>query len=119
MEKEKINIAEESKKKEIGDGRIDGKKNNFVSGKPGRGGHERERYTHSYLREILETTRPVKVTKGGRRFSFTSLVLTQDKEKKAVACARGKGKEAMNAFQKAYRKTQKELIAHFSTPSRT
>ncbi|CAI2190785.1 6717_t:CDS:2 [Funneliformis geosporum] len=106
-------------KEKINDAQVAGKKSELVSDKSEKKDHERERYTHAYLREVLKTTRPVKVTKGGRRFSFTSLVLTQDKEKNAVACARGKSKEAMDAFKKAYRKTQKELIAHFSTPSRT
>ncbi|CAI2193491.1 9984_t:CDS:2 [Funneliformis geosporum] len=106
-------------KEKISEVKPEGKKHDLGSDKSEKKEYERERYTHAYLREVLKTTRPVKVTKGGRRFSFTSLVLTQDKEKNAVACARGKSKEAMDAFKKAYRKTQKELIAHFSTPSRT
>jgi len=125
MEKEKINILEEGnqvkkdEKEKVNDEQADGKKNKLVSNKPGEGGYEKKRYTHAYLREVLETTRPVKVTKGGRRFSFTSLVLIKDKEKKAVAYARGKGKETMVALQKACRKAQKKLISYFPNPPRT
>ena len=126
MEKEKINNIEgnsqpeKSEKERVNDEKSDGKRKNLVSDKqPERKEHERGRYVHSYLREVLGTTRPVKVTKGGRRFSFTSLILIKDKEKKGVAYARGRGKETINALQKAYRKAQKKLLVYFPTPPRT
>lgn len=61
----------------------------------------------------------VKVTKGGRRFSFTNLVLVKDEEKKAVAFAHEGGKEVMTAFRKSLQKAQKKLITYFPTPTRT
>src|SRR5437868_11525943 len=114
MEQEKDNIltegnqAEKNEKEKVNNGKKEDKRNNPTSDKPVKKEYERARYTHSYLREVLETTRPVKVTRGGRRFSFTSLVLIKDKEKKAVAYALGKGKETIVALQKACRKAQKK-----------
>jgi len=61
----------------------------------------------------------VKVTKGGRRFSFTSLALIKDEEKKDVAYAHMGGKEPMKASSKAFRKAQKKLLNYFSTAPRT
>jgi len=127
MEKEKINIlskenqTEKTEKEEVNKEQSSSKRNDHVltPDKPKKKEYERERHTPSYLREVLETTRPVKVTKGGRRFSFTSLVLIKDKEKKAIAYARGKGKETMVALQKACRKAQKKLITYFPNPPRT
>jgi small subunit ribosomal protein S5 len=76
--------------------------------------------SHFHIKsETLETKRVVKVTKGGRRFSFTSLVLVKDEEKKSVAFACAGGKEVVLAFRKSLRKAQKKLITYFSTPVRT
>ena len=61
----------------------------------------------------------VKVTKGGRRFSFTCLVLIKDEEKNAVAFAHAGGKEVVVAFRKALRQGQRKLITYFPTPVRT
>src|SRR5215203_3412694 len=60
-------------------------------------GNERRdgrRQSRSHLKsETLDTKRVVKVTKGGRRFSFTNLVLIKDEEKNAVAFAYVGGKK--------------------------
>src|SRR4051794_21571301 len=99
MEKEKINIlaesnqSEKNEEKKIDEGQKDGKKNNVVLDKSGKKNRGRDRYDSAYLYEVLKTTRPTKVTKGGRQFSFTSLILMKDKEKKAVAYARGRGRD--------------------------
>jgi len=125
MDKEKINIIEKNnqlekeKEERTSDEQKDGKKNNLVSEKLEKKEPERERRTQSYQREILETTRPAKVTKGGRRFSFTRLVLINDEEKKAVAYARGKGKETVRALKAACQKAQKKLLVYFPNPPRT
>ncbi|CAJ0869080.1 11257_t:CDS:10 [Entrophospora sp. SA101] len=74
---------------------------------------------YRFQKETLQTKRVVKVTKGGRRFSFTSLVLIKDEEKKGVAFARAGGKEVISALQKATRKAEKKLLNYFPTPSRT
>src|SRR4051794_36245453 len=39
---------------------------------------EREVPRHHFQKVILETKRPTKVTRGGRQFSFASLVLVKD-----------------------------------------
>src|SRR5438034_8672164 len=56
---------------------------------------EREFLYPPLKKEVLATKRPVKVTKGGRRFSFTALLLVKDESKKAVAFANAGGKEMM------------------------
>jgi len=81
---------------------------------------ERSSRPRSHIKsETLETKRVVKVTKGGRRFSFTSLVLIKDEEKKAVAFAHSGGKEVIIAFRKSSHKAQKKLITYFPSPRRT
>ncbi|MEG7978615.1 MAG: hypothetical protein NY202_01510 [Mollicutes bacterium UO1] len=78
------------------------------------------RFPHSHIKsETLATKRVVKVTKGGRRFSFTSLVLIKDEEKNAVAFAHSGGKEVIVAFRKSFHKGQKKLINYFPSPVRT
>jgi small subunit ribosomal protein S5 len=69
--------------------------------------------------ERLETKRPVTVTKGGRRFSFTSLVLVKDGGKKAIAFACAGGKDAITAFRKSVQKAQKKLLTYFPEPVQT
>jgi small subunit ribosomal protein S5 len=80
---------------------------------------KRERTGREFIRsplkkEVLATKRPVKVTKGGRRFSFTALLLVKDESKKAVAFANAGGKEMMTAFRKSSHEAQKKLINYFS-----
>src|ERR1044072_3285059 len=75
---------------------------------------------HSHLkREVLKIYRPVKVTKGGRRFSFTSLVLIKDEEKKSIAYAHEGGKETIKALQKSFRKARKKIINYFPNQPHT
>jgi small subunit ribosomal protein S5 len=69
--------------------------------------------------ELLETKRVVKVTKGGRRFSFTSLSLFKDEEQKKIAFSYRGGKEMISSFRKAGREGQKKLINYWSSPRRT
>lgn len=69
--------------------------------------------------ENLEIKRVVKATKGGRRFSFTSLILAKDETKKSVAFAYTGGKEVILAIRKASRKAQKNLVSYFNPPPRT
>jgi small subunit ribosomal protein S5 len=81
---------------------------------------EKKRFSRPQLQKsTLETKRVVKVTKGGRRFSFTALVLIKDEDKKAVAYGQAGGKEVITSLQKSYRQAQKKLITYFSTPPRT
>lgn len=46
---------------------------------------ERKRFRSNLQKTTIKIWRPVKVTKGGRQFSFTSLILIKDKEKGSVA----------------------------------
>lgn len=96
------------------------KKSQSVSKELGKERRDDRRSSRPYLKsEILANKRVVKVTKGGRRFSFTVLVLAKDEEKKAVAFAHAGGKEVMVAFRKSLNKAQKKLITYFPTPVRT
>ncbi|CAG8476810.1 885_t:CDS:2, partial [Ambispora leptoticha] len=106
-EKDNLKVTEGEKKR--GSNRLEKKEREF----------ERKSQYVRLKTEKLETKRPVTVTKGGRRFSFTSLVLVKDEEKKAIAFACGSGKEAISAFRKSVRKAQKKLITYFSSPPRT
>ena len=69
--------------------------------------------------ETLETKRVVKVTKGGRRFSFTSLSLFKDEEQKKIAFSYQSSKEMISSFRKAANEGQKKLISYWSKPRRT
>ncbi|CAG8839560.1 30045_t:CDS:1, partial [Racocetra persica] len=69
--------------------------------------------------EVLETKRVVKVTKGGRRFSFTSLSLLRDEEEKKVSYSYQRGKEMLSSFRKSLREGQRKLISYWSRPPRT
>src|SRR4051812_15808314 len=61
-------------------------KKNFASEGSRRryGKREREVPRRHFQKVILETKRPTKVTRGGRQFSFTSLVLVKDEEKNSI-----------------------------------
>jgi small subunit ribosomal protein S5 len=61
----------------------------------------------------------VKVTKGGRRFSFASLSLFKDEEQKKVAFSYQGSKEMINTFRKSNREAQKKLISYWKKTPRT
>lgn len=95
-------------------------KKNLNFNHSGRERRDGRRPPRSHIKsETLETKRVVKATKGGRRFSFTSLVLIKDEEKNAVAFANSGGKEVIVAFRKSFNKAQKKLITYFPSPART
>ncbi|CAG8658636.1 5312_t:CDS:2, partial [Ambispora gerdemannii] len=94
-------------------------KENIVFDRNARPYHEKRPPRSSLQSETLETKRVVKVTKGGRRFSFTVLTLVKDENKKAVAFAHTGGKEMIIALRKSSRQAQKKLITYFSVPPRT
>ena len=108
---------EKKKEKEEFNSQTKGEKSDLPSGNLRK---EERRTSRSHLQiETLETKRVVKVTKGGRRFSFTSLVLVKDENKKAVAFAHAGGKEVIIAIRKASREAQKKLTTYFSSPPRS
>jgi small subunit ribosomal protein S5 len=110
--------------KESDNSNINEKRGNFsLNKKEGRGGQRFEKKPlHQRLEvEKLETKKVVKVTKGGRKFSFTTLILAAkvDKEEKAIAFAYEGGKEAIVSFRKSLQKAQKKLITYFPSQPRT
>jgi len=78
------------------------RKPNLFPNKFGREEKRAERKSSYYrpLSERLSTKRVSTVTKGGRRFSFASLVLIKDEQKgiPSIAFANGKSKESFAAF---------------------
>jgi small subunit ribosomal protein S5 len=59
---------------------------------------------------VVTINRVAKVVKGGKRFSFSVLVIVGDK-KGHVGCSIGKAKEIQAAIQKAVARARKELIS--------
>jgi small subunit ribosomal protein S5 len=119
---EKDNISPEGKAKEsdIKNPRV---VNNSFSRKFGERKEKPER-KFSYYRpktERLDTKRVSAGSKGGRRFSFTSLVLIlmEEGENHGIAFANAGGKESIVSFRKAIRKAQKKLINYFPDSPRT
>jgi len=69
--------------------------------------------------EMLQLKRVTKVTKGGRRFHFSVLMLVKDDKKKAIGFACAKGNEVSSAIKKAVRKAKKNLVSYFPNETRT
>jgi small subunit ribosomal protein S5 len=87
---------------------------------------EKEKKTFSSSRsedfiqqEMLQLKRVTKVTKGGRRFHFSVLMLVKDDKKKAIGFALGKGNEVSTAIRKAVKKARKNLVSFFPVETRT
>ena len=58
---------------------------------------------------VITVRRVTKVTKGGKRFSFSALVVTGDKNG-SVGIAQGKSKEVASAIAKATNRARKHMI---------
>ncbi|KKP35750.1 MAG: 30S ribosomal protein S5 [candidate division TM6 bacterium GW2011_GWF2_32_72] len=63
----------------------------------------------AFIDNVVNVARVTKVTKGGKRFSFSALVVTGDGEGK-IGVALGKGKEVSAAITKATNKARKNMI---------
>ena len=64
----------------------------------------------AFVDDVVEVRRVAKVTKGGKRFSFSAFVVSGDRSGN-VGIGSGKGREASQAIAKATNKARKDLIA--------
>ena len=71
---------------------------------------EREKKEKSFIDTVVDVRRVTKVTKGGKRFSFSALVVSGDREGN-VGIALGKSREVSSAIAKATNRARKDLIA--------
>ena len=69
-----------------------------------------ERKEKEFIDAVVSVRRVTKVTKGGKRFSFSVFVITGDQEGN-VGIALGKGKDVSSAIAKATVKARKSMIA--------
>jgi len=64
---------------------------------------------NTFVDHVVQVRRVTKVTKGGKRFSFSALVISGDQNGK-VGIALGKSREVSSAITKATNKARKNLI---------
>jgi small subunit ribosomal protein S5 len=69
-----------------------------------------ERKEKNFVDTVVSVRRVTKVTKGGKRFSFSAFVVSGDQEGN-VGWATGKSREVSSAIAKATTKARKEMIA--------
>lgn len=72
-------------------------------------GKQETQTDNTFVDHVVNVRRVTKVTKGGKRFSFSALVVTGDQNGK-VGVALGKSREVSSAIAKATNRARKNLI---------
>ena len=71
---------------------------------------KRRASSEEFAESVISVRRVAKVVRGGRRFSFSALVVIGDKKGRA-GLALGKGREVSAAISKALRRARKNMIS--------
>jgi len=75
----------------------------------GRKSNQRDRKDNEYVEQLIKLNRVAKVVKGGRRFSFSALVVVGDQKGK-VGYGYGKANDISEAIRKGMDKAKQNLI---------